>query len=232
MIVIVFRTLLKPEVNQETLAQLGSRMYELASSMPGYISYKDFAAEDGESAAGRGRITDGDIAIAAEPEPGAGHCEEHRLADVRLVEALHLAREPDVVDGIAADVGIRDRSPDNRRGAQPPDDGNDVALEEGGPAGLARVAVVEDERLEAQQPAVEGDQERTEDEEPIAPPFARAVQRPEGDEPGRRGMCHAGWPSRSGLLRKTVTIPRMLDQETLRNSFSARRNAFRSSWPS
>ena len=51
MVVIVFRARLKPEANQEALAQVGQRMYELASSMPGYISYKDFAAEDGESAA-------------------------------------------------------------------------------------------------------------------------------------------------------------------------------------
>jgi len=49
MIVIVFRTRLKPDANLEILGQLGQRMYEIASSMPGYISYKDFAAEDGES---------------------------------------------------------------------------------------------------------------------------------------------------------------------------------------
>ena len=51
MVVIVFRARLKADANQEALAQVGQRMYELASSMPGYISYKDFAAEDGESAA-------------------------------------------------------------------------------------------------------------------------------------------------------------------------------------
>lgn len=49
MVVIVFRTRLKPGTQLETLGQLGERMYELASSMPGYISYKDFAAEDGEN---------------------------------------------------------------------------------------------------------------------------------------------------------------------------------------
>jgi heme-degrading monooxygenase HmoA len=51
MVVVVFRARLKPEANQETLAQLGQRMYELASSMPGYVSYKDFTAADGESVA-------------------------------------------------------------------------------------------------------------------------------------------------------------------------------------
>jgi heme-degrading monooxygenase HmoA len=49
MVVIVFRARIKPEVDQEALAHVGQRMYELASSMPGYISYKDFAAEDGEN---------------------------------------------------------------------------------------------------------------------------------------------------------------------------------------
>lgn len=49
MVVIVFRARLKPEVNQEALAQLGQRIYELAVAMPGYRSYKDFVAEDGES---------------------------------------------------------------------------------------------------------------------------------------------------------------------------------------
>jgi heme-degrading monooxygenase HmoA len=49
MVVIVFRTRLKPDANLEVLGQLGQRMYEIASSMAGYISYKDFTAEDGES---------------------------------------------------------------------------------------------------------------------------------------------------------------------------------------
>jgi heme-degrading monooxygenase HmoA len=51
MVVVVFRSRLKPEADHEALAQLGQRMYELAAAMPGYVSYKDFAAEDGESAA-------------------------------------------------------------------------------------------------------------------------------------------------------------------------------------
>jgi heme-degrading monooxygenase HmoA len=48
MVVVVFRARIKPEANLEALAPLATRMYELASSMPGYISYKDFAADDGE----------------------------------------------------------------------------------------------------------------------------------------------------------------------------------------
>jgi heme-degrading monooxygenase HmoA len=31
------------------MARIGGKMYEIASSMPGFVSYKDFAAEDGES---------------------------------------------------------------------------------------------------------------------------------------------------------------------------------------
>src|SRR5215831_1709414 len=49
MVIIVFRGRLRPGVDQQTLLQMGQRMYAIASSMPGYISYKDFTAEDGES---------------------------------------------------------------------------------------------------------------------------------------------------------------------------------------
>jgi len=48
MVVIVFRSRVKEGVDEE-LARVGGRMYELASSMPGFLSYKDFVAEDGEN---------------------------------------------------------------------------------------------------------------------------------------------------------------------------------------
>ena len=48
MVVVVFRSRIRPGTEQE-LGRLGARMYELASSMPGYVSYKDFVAEDGEN---------------------------------------------------------------------------------------------------------------------------------------------------------------------------------------
>ena len=48
MVIIVFRARLRPDVDQQAMAHLGQRMYEIASSMPGFISYKDFAAGDGE----------------------------------------------------------------------------------------------------------------------------------------------------------------------------------------
>jgi heme-degrading monooxygenase HmoA len=49
MVVIVFRARIRPDADQKALAQTGQRMYELASAMPGYISYKDFEAKDGEN---------------------------------------------------------------------------------------------------------------------------------------------------------------------------------------
>ncbi len=47
MIVIVFRSRLKPGVRDEYVA-LVDRMQEIARTMPGYISHKGFFAEDGE----------------------------------------------------------------------------------------------------------------------------------------------------------------------------------------
>lgn len=49
MVVIVFRTRLREGVDLQELERVGMRMYELAAEMPGFISYKDFAAADGES---------------------------------------------------------------------------------------------------------------------------------------------------------------------------------------
>ena len=49
MVVIVFRARLRPNVDFKELEQLGQRMYAIASAMPGYISYQDFAAQDGEN---------------------------------------------------------------------------------------------------------------------------------------------------------------------------------------
>ena len=46
-LVITFRTRLNPGHDSELMA-LGSRMYELAIAAPGFLSYKDYAAADGE----------------------------------------------------------------------------------------------------------------------------------------------------------------------------------------
>jgi len=50
MIVTVFRSRLKPGVREDYVA-LADRMNELARTMPGYISHKDFYANDGERVA-------------------------------------------------------------------------------------------------------------------------------------------------------------------------------------
>ena len=50
MVVVVFRSRTRPGVEQEIEA-LGARMYELASRMPGYVSYREYQAADGEGVA-------------------------------------------------------------------------------------------------------------------------------------------------------------------------------------
>jgi heme-degrading monooxygenase HmoA len=49
MVLIVFRSRLRHGIDPRPLEPLGTRLYELAQRMPGFISYKDFAAVDGES---------------------------------------------------------------------------------------------------------------------------------------------------------------------------------------
>ena len=49
MVVTVFRSRLRAGVDMNALEAAGARMYEIASRMPGFVSYKDFAADDGES---------------------------------------------------------------------------------------------------------------------------------------------------------------------------------------
>lgn len=50
MVVTVFRSRLKPGMEAE-IEPVGARMYELASSMPGFISYREYQSDDGESVA-------------------------------------------------------------------------------------------------------------------------------------------------------------------------------------
>jgi heme-degrading monooxygenase HmoA len=50
MIVTVFRSRLRPGLREENVA-LANRMKELAQTMPGYISHKDYYADDGERVA-------------------------------------------------------------------------------------------------------------------------------------------------------------------------------------
>ena len=49
MVLTVFRSRMRSGVDVAVLEKTGARMYELATRMPGFISYKDFTAADGES---------------------------------------------------------------------------------------------------------------------------------------------------------------------------------------
>jgi heme-degrading monooxygenase HmoA len=75
MVVVVFRSRVMPGVEQE-LGALGERMYALASAMPGFVSYKDFVAEDGENVA----IVEFDSLEAVQ---AWGEHPEHRVAQRR-----------------------------------------------------------------------------------------------------------------------------------------------------
>ncbi len=48
MVVVVFRSRIREDADPVAMEAAGTRMFELATGMPGFISYKDFAAEDGE----------------------------------------------------------------------------------------------------------------------------------------------------------------------------------------
>ena len=49
MIIVVFRARLRPDADMAALGRVGERMAELAKSVPGLISYKDYTAQDGEN---------------------------------------------------------------------------------------------------------------------------------------------------------------------------------------
>ena len=49
MILTVFRSRARPDADLALLEKIGVRMHELATRMPGFISYKDFASADGET---------------------------------------------------------------------------------------------------------------------------------------------------------------------------------------
>jgi heme-degrading monooxygenase HmoA len=50
MVVVVFRSRVNVEYLPE-LETLGAKLYEIASGMPGFISYREYASADGESVA-------------------------------------------------------------------------------------------------------------------------------------------------------------------------------------
>jgi heme-degrading monooxygenase HmoA len=50
MVVVVFRSRIKPGVEKE-LEEADARMYQLATAMPGFVSYDQYASPDGEAVA-------------------------------------------------------------------------------------------------------------------------------------------------------------------------------------
>ena len=50
MVVVIFRSRLKPGV-EAAIEALGARLYELVTRMPGYLSYSEYQARDGEALA-------------------------------------------------------------------------------------------------------------------------------------------------------------------------------------
>jgi heme-degrading monooxygenase HmoA len=49
MIVIVFRSRTRDDANMPEMDAMGQRMYDLASGMSGFLTYKDYTAADGEN---------------------------------------------------------------------------------------------------------------------------------------------------------------------------------------
>ena len=49
MMIVVFRARVRTEADLSGIEAVGRRMYELASAMPGFVSYKEFQADDKET---------------------------------------------------------------------------------------------------------------------------------------------------------------------------------------
>ncbi|HET9978552.1 MAG TPA: antibiotic biosynthesis monooxygenase [Burkholderiaceae bacterium] len=49
MVLVTFQSRLRADADLAALEALGARMYGIAAAMPGFVSYKDFSAADGEN---------------------------------------------------------------------------------------------------------------------------------------------------------------------------------------
>ena len=76
MILTVFRARQRADADADAAAALSERMITLATTMPGFVSYKDFTAEDGEN------VTIVEFASEAEQLAWRNH-PEHRDAQER-----------------------------------------------------------------------------------------------------------------------------------------------------
>lgn len=95
MIVIVFRSRIRQDADAEEMARIGGRMVELATSMPGFVSYKDFTAEDGEN------VSIVEFESLQTLEAWRDH-PEHRLAQQRGRDALFSDYRIQVCDTVRA----------------------------------------------------------------------------------------------------------------------------------
>jgi heme-degrading monooxygenase HmoA len=51
MVVVIFRSRIRSDANLDGIGDVAARMHEIASAMPGFISYKEFRADDQETVA-------------------------------------------------------------------------------------------------------------------------------------------------------------------------------------
>lgn len=51
MVIVIFRSRIRSDADLTGIGDIAARMYEIASTMPGFISYKEFRADDQETAA-------------------------------------------------------------------------------------------------------------------------------------------------------------------------------------
>lgn len=86
-LVVVFRSRLRADADLVALEPLGLRMYELASAMPGFLSYKDFSAADGETLT-LVEFADADTLRAWREHPE--HLEVQRRARAEFMSEYHI----------------------------------------------------------------------------------------------------------------------------------------------
>jgi len=88
MLVVVFRSRIRPDADLSGIKEAGERMYALASAMPGFVSYKEFKADDGELLSL--------VEFRSEPELAAWrnhpeHLEIQRIGRERVFESYDIA---------------------------------------------------------------------------------------------------------------------------------------------
>jgi heme-degrading monooxygenase HmoA len=103
-VVVIFKTHLRPNASEDAYRRVSRRMHELVSTIPGFLSIKEFTAEDGE-VIDLARFADEDSLREWKMEPE--HLEAQRRGrdefyDRFWVQVCHVVREyefrPDAAD--------------------------------------------------------------------------------------------------------------------------------------